>query len=73
MPKVKYPKINGVALSKEEKKKFSTLVATVKASIVYDKRINELPLTIKDIGLIAWNASVWMFALHRDLYKKTSV
>jgi len=55
---MKYPKIQKEKLDYINRKRFDSLYSTLKQSITFDNKENELGLTKGDIELLAWNASV---------------
>ena len=68
---MKYPiiKIDGkpIKLTPDEKKNFRIDLATIKESITFDNKENELGLTKSDIDLLAWNAAVRLIDISRRL------
>ena len=68
---MKYPriKIDGKII-KLDKRLFDVIRRTLKKSILFDNKENELGLTAKDIELVSWNSATMLFPLVQKINEK---
>lgn len=60
---MKYPKLNGTELSKENRFRFDLFKKVIKESISFDNQENDLRLTKSDVELLTWNAATHCIAM----------